>query len=229
MGHGEPASAEPASTAAASTAAATAAGPGSRDDARLTVRSETAIAGLSLDDVEFHALRAIRYHEARRRTLDLRRRWLDFLVVVGGAGATTSLIGSAGGIAAGIGLVLAAIGGLQLVAGFGERAQEHEWLRRRFCEVLARVTEVKTSGGGDRDDLVGLAKRLAAIWSEEPPTMHVVEAIAHNAAERALRRDVLEDDLIEIGPWQRFTRNVSSWESFEPLTRREKRKRRENV
>ena len=52
--------------------------------------------------------------------------------------------------------------------------------------------------------------------------MHVVEALAYNATKRALQRTVEEADLIEISGWQSCTRNLSSWESFAPLTPREK-------
>lgn len=178
-------------------------------------------AQMTLDDIEGHVLRAIRYHEARARFLDFWRRVFDFLVVVLGAGAVTTATTDYKVLGTVIGIALAAIGALQLVAGFSEKAGEHTSLKRRFCDVLARITEARASGADADRSLEKITKRWAAIWADEPPTMHVLEAIAWNAARRTREHDLDEDTLIAIGWWPSLTRNLSSWESFEPLTRGE--------
>ncbi|MDO9428409.1 MAG: hypothetical protein Q7T93_16455 [Methylobacterium sp.] len=180
----------------------------------------------TLDEIEGHVLRAIRYHEARARFLDFWRRVFDFLVVVLGAGAVTTAFNKDGLAITLIGVALAAIGALQLVAGFSEKAGEHTSLKRRFCGILAMIMEARGEGAVNPRQTMKITKRWAAIWADEPPTLHVLEAIAHNAARRSREFDLDEDSLIEIGPWQSLTRNLSSWEGFEPLTRAERAARK---
>lgn len=177
---------------------------------------------MTLEEIELHVLRAIRYHEARARFLDFWRRVFDFLVILGGAGAVSTAANSSPFWGTVLGVAVAAIGALQLVAGFSEKAGEHTSLKRRFCGVLARITEARSEASISERELAKITKRWAAIWSDEPPTMHVLEAIAYNAASRTRIENIDDQDLIEIGLWQSLTRNLSSWESFEPLTRRER-------
>lgn len=182
---------------------------------------------IPLDEIEGHVVRQIRYHEARVRFLDFWRRAFDFLVVVLGAGAVSAAAGE--GTLAGtiIGISLAAIGALQLVAGFSEKAGEHASLKRRFCGVLAEITEARGEPDGGARRLPKITKKWTAIWADEPPTMHVLEAIAHNAARRSLEYKLDEATLIDIGRWHSWTRNLSSWERFEPLNRAERTALRE--
>lgn len=177
---------------------------------------------MTLDEIEVHVVRAIRYHEARARFLDFWRRVFDFLVILGGAGSVTAAANTYPAVATVLGVTLAAIGAIQLVAGFSEKAGEHASLKRRFCAVLARISEARTDPAAGPHTVAKIAKRWSAIWADEPPTMHVLESIAYNAALRTLRPDLADDDLIYIGPWESLTRNLSSWESFEPRTRGER-------
>ncbi|MEH3118868.1 MAG: hypothetical protein PGN25_15085 [Methylorubrum populi] len=195
------------------------------DETDLTKTATEAKGPLRLDDIEGHVLRAIRYHEARARFLDLCRRWLDFLVVLLGAGAITTATGgdkTMAGVM--VGILLAGIGALQLVAGFSEKANDHTSLKRRFCGVLAEIMEARGEPPSERR-LAKITKKWAAIWSDEPPTLHVLEAIAWNAARRAREYGLDESSLIDIPRWESWTRNLSSWESFEPLTRAERAER----
>ncbi len=56
--------------------------------------------------------------------------------------------------------------------------------------------------------------------------MHAVEAIAYNAAQRALLHEH-QDRLIQIPWFVNWTRNLYSWENFEPLTGKEREARRQ--
>lgn len=185
--------------------------------------AETAQEGLSLDDLEFHALRAIRYHEARGSFLDLVRRTLDFAVIALGTTAIASLFAERSAGAVALNVATALIGALQLVANLGDKAQEHRWARKKFCDLLARVTEAKLEGAVTPREMRKLTKRWTEIWGDEPTTMHVLEAVAYNATARSLNREIDPDELIEIPPWRSWTRNILAHEDFEHLTPREKR------
>lgn len=194
---------------------------GAADESRAATDTAEIQGPLTLHDIEGHVLRAIRYHEARARFLDLCRRWLDFLVVLLGAGAVTAATGEHTLAGTVVGILLAGIGALQLVAGFSEKANDHTSLKRRFCGVLAEIVEARGEPPSERR-LAKITKKWTAIWSDEPPTLHVLEAIAWNAARRSREYDLDEATLIEIPWWESWTRNLSSWESFEPLTRAER-------
>lgn len=223
-GGGEPAGPETATETQAPHRRGLGTGPeatGEADEATSAAPEEEA--RLSLDDLEFHALRGIRYHEARGAFLDLQRRILDFAVIVLGAGAVTTLIANSQFWGAVLNLSTAAIGALQLVANLGDKAQEHRWARKKFCDLLARITEAKQEGSLTPREMRKLTKRWSEIWGDEPTTMHVLEAIAHNATARSINRDVDPDDLIEIPLWRSVLRNWSAQDGFEHLTPREKR------
>lgn len=177
---------------------------------------------LNLDDLEFHCVRALRYHEARAAFLDLWRRLLDFAVILSGASAITSLVAQSPlwGVVANV--ATAAIGALQLVASLGDKAQEHRWVHRRYAELYGRVTEAKQAETVDPVEMRKLVKRWAAIWPDEGTTMHVLEAVAYNAAVRTLQAKVDPGCLITISPMQSFFRNIFSQEGFEAVTPNDK-------
>lgn len=75
---------------------------------------------------------------------------------------------------------------LQLVFDFGGRARTHEFLQRRFYELIAEISETKNP---KEDDLLRWEAALNRLYSEEPPPMRALDAIAYNAAVDALDRD----------------------------------------
>lgn len=223
-GRGEPTGPEAAAQDQAAHGGGLGAGAATAGEADQTAPAASEEEGrLSLGDLEFHALRGIRYHEARGAFLDLQRRILDFAVVVLGAGAVTSLFAQSNAWAAGLNVATAAIGALQLVANLGDKAQEHRWARKKFCDLLARITEAKQEGAPSPREMRKLTKRWSEIWGDEPTTMHVLEALAHNATARAINREVDPDDLIAIPWWRSILRNWLAQEGFEPLTPAERR------
>jgi hypothetical protein len=222
-GREEPAGAEAATEAQTTHGGGLGTGPEAAGETGETATTASEEGRLSVDDLEFHALRGIRYHEARGAFLDLQRRILDFAVIVLGAGAVTTLIAQSPFWGAVLNVSTAAIGALQLVANLGDKAQEHRWARKKFCDLLARVTEAKQESALSPREMRKLTKRWSAIWGDEPTTMHVLEALAHNATARAINREIDPDDLIEIPLWRSVLRNWLAQEGFEPLTPAERR------
>jgi len=226
---------DPTGTEAAGGTALTADGAGHRDgsSAETETRDATRAAALetgqgreklNLDDLEFHCVRALRYHEARAAFLDLWRRILDFAVIVLGAGAVTTLIAQSPFWGAVLNVSTAAIGAIQLVASLGDKAQEHRWVHRRYAELYGRVTEAKLLDAVEPEEMRKLVKRWSAIWPDEGTTMHVLEAVAFNAAVRTLNSKVDPGDLIKIGPLESIFRNIFSQEGFEAVTPNDKRR-----
>jgi hypothetical protein len=135
----------------------------------------------STKSVHFDALRNALYHSARRGYFDAVNRILSLIIVAAGTGAVVN-VGQLAGIPidAAVFAFLAALAGLlQLVFDVGGKARIHEFLQRRFYEVVADVAEQP-----DADEKV-LAKwqaTLSRLYAEEPPPMRALDAIAYNAA-----------------------------------------------
>lgn len=137
----------------------------------------------TLHDVKFSALRNALYHTARRRRLDAMDRVGSFLVILFGAGAATDLAVALHPMAPkALAAIAAAIGALQLVFAFGNRARDHEFLQRRYYELLSEMDEF----GEDKSRIPGWCGALTKIAGDEPPSRMLPEAAAYNAAASAL-------------------------------------------
>lgn len=128
-----------------------------------------------IKDLHFDALRSAIYHSSRRRFLDLLNRTLSFVVVASGSVALVALWYDPPWFAAAAALA----GLLQLVFDFGGEARSHEFLQRRFYELIAEITE--TLDATDQD-LVRWKATLIRLYGEELPPMRALDAIAYNAA-----------------------------------------------
>ena len=70
-----------------------------------------------MSELLFRTLASLRYHKARGRFLDWVRKGFDFLVVLAGASATSTLIGGDVTLTGFLSLTTAVIGALQLLLG----------------------------------------------------------------------------------------------------------------
>lgn len=139
----------------------------------------------TLEDVRFNALRNALYHTSRRRKLELLDRVGSFLVILLSAGAATELAANTSPLAPKLlAVITASIGALQLVFGFGSRARDHEFLQRRYYDLLAEIEEF----GADENRIPGWCATLSRISGDEPPNRLLPEAQAYNAAASALGR-----------------------------------------
>lgn len=119
----------------------------------------------------------------------------SFLVILFGAGAAADLAVALSPMAPRIlAAIAAAIGALQLVFAFGNRARDHEFLQRRYYELLAEMDEFSE----DESRIPGWCGILARISGDEPPTRKLPEAVAYNAAASAL--GVAKENHLYI-PW----------------------------
>jgi len=133
-----------------------------------------------LSDVKFDALRNAMYHSARRGFLDTLNKSLSFVIVAAGTTAVGDLGAKIGfGSVQFYAAVAALAGALQLVFDFGVRARTHEFLQRRYFEITAQISNMSTPSEADINRWDSELQRL---YSEEPPPMRALDAIAYNEA-----------------------------------------------
>ncbi len=136
-----------------------------------------------LADLRFVVLRNAIYHASRRRFLDTGNRALTFVVIAAGAGAVGDIGQSLGVTAQWLAAIATLAGALQLVFDLAGKARTHEFLQRRFYEVLAEIDE---AGQPTEAQIAKWNAGLARLYAEEPPPMRALEAISHNAAKESL-------------------------------------------
>lgn len=147
-------------------------------------------------ELRFNALRIAIYHTARRMFFETATRYLNFVVVASGGFAFANLL-DGWGLKGGILAAVAALAGLmQLVGDFGSRARTHEFLQRRFYEIVAEIAEAKNPGASKFD---GWEAALNRLYAEEPPPMRALDAVAYNAAVDAT--DIMKKGRISLRWW----------------------------
>src|SRR5690349_21121170 len=123
-----------------------------------------AVADLIFKDPKFDALRSALYHTERRKFLDLVNRFLNFVVILLGAGAAAkwAKLVHTDDVWIELGIVLFAT--IQLVFDFGGAARVHEFLQRRFYELLA---ELEATNPGDEHAMHKWSAKLITLTADE--------------------------------------------------------------
>jgi len=154
--------------------------------------------------LEFDALRNALYHTARRQVLEGLSRWMNFLVILGGAGTVTQIAGQNTTASVGLGIAITAIGALQLVFDFAGRARTHELLQRRYYDLLSEI-----QGGGEPtiEQRFHFTREMTKIAGEEPPTYRALDAIAYNEALDAMLGPDEAHQKCKLNWWQNATRH----------------------
>lgn len=155
-----------------------------------------------LSGIHFDATRNAIYHTARRLFLDKWNRRLNLVVILAGAGVM-SQIGKGFGVGdVAFGFIATLAGSLQLVFDLGVKARDHEFLQRRYYELLAEVTE---RIGPEPSDVAKWKAQLQRLAAEEPPPMRALDAIAYNAACDSLGKD---HGRVRVTFWQSLWRHL---------------------
>ncbi len=102
--------------------------------------------------------------------------------------------------------MITAAGLIDLVFDVSGKARLHGTLRKQFFSIFA---EAKPSS-----DIGELTGRMEAIFADEPPIMHAVNALSYNTAMAAFGRP--PRFFMRIGWWRRFSRHLlpASADSF---------------
>jgi hypothetical protein len=137
------------------------------------------------DAPKFDALRNAIYHTARREFYDSLNRVLNFLVIILGAGVAgkVSELFHVKELWLEFGVLFFATA--QLTFDFGYKARTHEFLQRKYNEMLADI---------ELEAVLDPAKwraKLYTIASDEPMPMRALDALAYNAAVDATISDPL--------------------------------------
>lgn len=172
------------------------------------MNSETSQAATNADDLplddlqhmQFECMRNAYYHEDRERFFTGLHRLMMAVVVVFALGSLTDIVRSLPGPFAEVFVFLAGVAGLlDLLFGVTARMKEHNTLRKRSLDLLARAS-VKSA------NLEEIKSDFYRLLADEPPQMHIVNDIATNSAVRSL--DLKRTRMIKIGFLARRLRHL---------------------
>lgn len=158
-----------------------------------------------IDLLRFELLRNANYHEARAGWFSGIHRLTLLLAIILGSGAVFALGRDFPELGQISGILVAVVTGLSLVYDYAGRARDHSELRRRYCELMARLD----------DDEIPKSVRADAtrILPDEPATMYAVNALAHNAAGTTLWGD--DFNRVKVGFMRRRLRHLVAFGSAE--------------
>lgn len=156
----------------------------------------------------FGVRRSIRYHQRRRAFFDRLDQLSNMLSVIFGSAAIYGILEqdykALALIASALVTVLASI---NLVIGSAQRARAHSDFSRRYVELEKRML-----GQPDESLLQQLSAERLSIEAEEPPVLHVLNAICHNETMRAM--GYKKEELAKIGWCQRLLAQLFDFREY---------------
>jgi hypothetical protein len=169
-------------------------------------------AGVLFRDPRFDALRNALYHTQRRSFFDTLNRLINFLVVLVGASVAAKLASllKFDSIWLELGVIFLATS--QLVFDFSRRGMEHEFLQRRYYELLSEMDadpEVNSESAKRK-----WSAKLVTIAADEPLTMRALDAVAYNQALDAMYDDpeIQKEYRQRVSMWQYALRQFFSFQ-----------------
>ncbi|SDF02119.1 hypothetical protein SAMN05216337_104278 [Bradyrhizobium brasilense] len=146
----------------------------------------------ALYEAKFDALRNAIYHSARKNFYDSFNRLLNFLVIVLGAGVAGKISELIEIRELWLEFAVLIVATAQLTFDFGYKARTHEFLQRKYHEMLADL-ELDSSA-----ELQKWKSKLQTIAADEPMPMRALDALAYNAAVDATYFDVADRAKIRL-------------------------------
>jgi len=135
-------------------------------------------------DPRFDALRNAIYHTERRSFFDLLNRGFNFLVIILGAGVAAKVATNLRLGEYWLEMAVVFFATAQLVFDFGSRARTHEFLQKRYYDLLREMEESEHD-----KNLAHWSAKLLTLAADEPMTMRALDALAYNKALDALISD----------------------------------------
>lgn len=157
--------------------------------------------------LRFDALRNAFYHSSRRKTYEVRHRWLMAIIAI----STTTLFARISSIGS-FELLFAAVPVLasltDLIFSPGEKAKNHQVMQKQFFELLADLEFIKLE---DEEALSGIRSKMLRIYGDEETNFRVLDAVSYNAALESMGRD--SEDRLIVSSFQFAFRNLLSFEN----------------
>lgn len=148
----------------------------------------------------FSIRRSIRYHNRRRMFFDRLNVVSNALSVIFGSTTFFALLPAIGlqYLAIGAAAMVTIISTINMVVGSVRAARLHSDLARRFLELEKRLA---ADGSPNKKLLSDIIQERLDIEAEEPPALHVLDAICHNELMRSM--GYKEERMLRISPLQR--------------------------
>lgn len=131
------------------------------------------------ENIRFNVLRNALYHTARRRSLERLNRIFNFLIVVLGTAAASSMVEGLQVPTYFTGMAIAIVGALQLVYDFGRQARDHQTLQRDYYDLLA---DIEKGVDADVNCCAEWQSKMIKITANEPPILRAIDAKSYNDA-----------------------------------------------
>lgn len=168
----------------------------------------------------FDALRIALYHTERCNFLDRVNKVINSLVILLSAGVVGKAASHFALDGLWIELSVLIVATIQLVFDFGGRAKEHQFLQKRYYEILA---EMEAAPQWDGEFLKKWSAKLLSLSADEFLTMRALDAIAYNKALGGVTDDPeqLRRYRLRVTVWQSLLRNLLAfnWADFKPQSR----------
>ncbi|WP_256815381.1 MULTISPECIES: hypothetical protein [Pseudomonas] len=150
------------------------------------------------DAMLFGVRRSIRYHQRRRAFFDRLDQLSNMLSVIFGSAAIYGILeDDYKALAIGASALVTVLASINLVVGSALRARAHSDFVRQYVDLEKRML-----GQPDEQTLQQVSESRLSIEAEEPPVLHVLNAICHNELMRAM--GYKREKLAEIGWAQRL-------------------------
>jgi hypothetical protein len=158
-------------------------------------------------DLEWGAVRSIRYHERRVAFFESLATTASFLSLITGSAAVAALLKDAGLLAIVASALSAGVGFVNLTLRPATRAAVHSRLRQRFADL--QIDLLKAGATPTDAQLDDLQEQRLLIERDEPPVYRMLDLLTHNE----LCQAGSYDDLYYI-PWlKRVTAHFLHWET----------------
>lgn len=172
---------------------------------------------MKYEHVEFDLVRSAIYHGARMRFYDRLHRWFMFAVILTGTSAVASILSDYGVRSAGLALAAALLGAADIAFGFSGRARDHDFLRRQYYELLAKLVERQND-----ENIASIVHcDMLRLSAQEPPPLRALDAIAYNSALESLGRN--PDERIPIKWRETLLKNILPYNTVDFAARKPKR------
>lgn len=139
-------------------------------------------------DPKFDALRNAIYHTERRAHFDYLNKSINFLIIMFGAAAVAKSVDVFKSNSLFIELSILFISTIQLVFDFGGKTRTHEFLQKKYYELLSNIEEDNNYS----KNINKWSAKLLIIAADEPMPMRALDALAYNKAVDAIVSDPIE-------------------------------------